>query len=151
MTLPPPQREYIITEFQLEQLQDFASLEFVCQAIRSRPHAPAPKSGCDGCRKETEHLECPMPGKCDQMKCPICCEGSDFPTLPQEIAKYEAEAARAATLACRDIVYNKVTYNKCPFDGDCGQCFLCDNAGGCIVTSDEEIRGMFNASARVQP
>lgn len=34
--------EYIITGFQLRQLQDFASLEFVCQAIRSRPHNPAP-------------------------------------------------------------------------------------------------------------
>ena len=33
-----PLQEYIITEFQLKQLQDFASLDFVCQAIRSRPH-----------------------------------------------------------------------------------------------------------------
>jgi hypothetical protein len=33
--------EYIITEFQLKQLQDFASLEFICQAIKKRPHTPA--------------------------------------------------------------------------------------------------------------
>jgi hypothetical protein len=39
-------KEYIITEFQLKQLQDFASLEFVCQAIRTRPH-PAPSDDSD--------------------------------------------------------------------------------------------------------
>lgn len=60
------------------------------------PHPAQARSGCDGCRKETEHLDCPTPGHCDQMKCPICCEGSDFPTLPEEIKKYEAEAARQA-------------------------------------------------------
>jgi hypothetical protein len=75
---------------------------------RSRPHTPAPKSGCDGCRKETEHLECPAPGKCDQMKCTICCEGSDFPTLPDEIKKYEAAAASAATLAENKRVLDKL-------------------------------------------
>lgn len=39
-TPPAPEQEYIITNFQLKQLQDFASLEFVCQAIRSRPITP---------------------------------------------------------------------------------------------------------------
>lgn len=59
--------------------------------------APTPaKCGCDGCRKEIEHLDCSTPGQCDQMKCPLCCEGSDFPTLPEEIKKYEAAAAKAA-------------------------------------------------------
>jgi hypothetical protein len=82
-----------------ESLSTFADISKGDVITYSHPHTPAPKSGCDGCRKDTEHLECPVPGKCDQMKCPICCEGSDFPTLPQEIAKYEAEAARAATLA----------------------------------------------------
>jgi hypothetical protein len=62
---------------------------------RSRP-APSPKSGCDGCRKEVEHLDCPRPGNCDQMKCPICCESTDFPTLPEEIKKYEEAAAAQA-------------------------------------------------------
>jgi hypothetical protein len=30
------------------------------------------------------------------MKCVLCCEGSDFPTLPEEIKKYEVAAAKAA-------------------------------------------------------
>jgi hypothetical protein len=61
----------------------------------ARPHPAPAHSGCDGCRKEIEHLECPTPGHCDQMKCVLCCEGSDFPTLPEEIKKYEAAAAKA--------------------------------------------------------
>ncbi len=65
------------------------------ELFRSRP-APSPKSGCDGCRKDIEHLDCPTPGNCDQMKCPICCEGSDFPTLPEEIKKYEDASATQA-------------------------------------------------------
>jgi len=32
--------EYIITGFQLKQLQGYADLEFICQAIRTRPHTP---------------------------------------------------------------------------------------------------------------
>jgi hypothetical protein len=43
-------------------------------------------------------------------------------------------------LECRDIVFNRVVYGKCPYNGDCGQCFLCDNAGGCIVHTEAELR-----------
>lgn len=42
-------KEYIITEFQLKQLQGYADLDFVCQAIRSRPH-PAPAPTDEQCR-----------------------------------------------------------------------------------------------------
>ena len=42
-------KEYIITEFQLKQLQNFASLEFVCQAIRSRPHISTEEEICKRC------------------------------------------------------------------------------------------------------
>ena len=43
-------------------------------------------------------------------------------------------------LECRDIVFNRVVYGTCPYNGDCGQCFLCDNAGGCIVITTAELR-----------
>lgn len=32
-----PEPDYIITAFQLKQLQGYADLDFVCQAIRSKP------------------------------------------------------------------------------------------------------------------
>ena len=83
--------------------KDHSDYELVCycrqfirdeiKATRARPAQKISKCGCDGCPKDTEHLDCPMPGHCDQMKCPICTGQSDFPTLPQEIAKYEAAAA----------------------------------------------------------
>lgn len=38
-----------------------------------------------------------------------------------------------ATTGCRKIVGDKIIFGKCPFNSDCGRCFLCDNAGGCIV------------------
>jgi hypothetical protein len=40
------------------------------------------------------------------MKCVLCCEGSDFPTLPEEIKKYEAAAAKAA----REQVLDKIMW-----------------------------------------
>lgn len=88
----------ISTQYELDFVRQFG------HAMKSRSHPAQARSGCDGCRKETEHLDCPTPGHCDQMKCPICCEGSDFPTLPEEIKKYEAEAARKA----REDVLDKV-------------------------------------------
>jgi hypothetical protein len=81
-----------------ESLSTFADVskgDMIIFGNASRP-APSPKSGCDGCRKEVEHLDCPRPGNCDQMKCPICCESTDFPTLPEEIKKYEEAAAAKA-------------------------------------------------------
>ena len=66
MTAPPPaQQEYIITEFQLKQLQDFASLDFVCQAIRSRPHTSTP-------HKSNQFFEPLL--KCD---CEVCKDARD--------------------------------------------------------------------------
>lgn len=50
------------------------------------------------------------------------------------------EEGAKAIRECRKILGDYVIYKKCPFDGDCARCFLCDNAGGCIVTSDEDIR-----------
>jgi len=35
--LQEPESDYIITAFQLNQLQGHADLDFVCQAIRSKP------------------------------------------------------------------------------------------------------------------
>jgi hypothetical protein len=39
------------------------------------------------------------------MKCVLCCEGSDFPTLPEEIKKYEEAAAKAAREQVLDILF----------------------------------------------
>ncbi len=67
MTAQQPQREYIITEFQLKQLQDFASLEFVCRAIRTRPHTPqAPgvteeRASCNNCYDTKCGYACDIP------------------------------------------------------------------------------------------
>jgi hypothetical protein len=38
------------------------------------------------------------------MKCPICSSRSDYPNLPQEIAKYEAAAATAARRELKSVV-----------------------------------------------
>lgn len=32
-----PAPEYIITEYQLKKIQEYADLDFICQAIRSKP------------------------------------------------------------------------------------------------------------------
>jgi hypothetical protein len=96
--------EYIISETDIHKIIFRLQKEGWCppeawinQKLRSRP-APAPsKGGCDGCPKDSDStIQCPMPGHCDQMKCPLCCEGSDFPTLPEEIKKYEEAAAAKA-------------------------------------------------------
>ena len=94
-----------ITSKQMARIYNAADLKAVHSVMdeirdiyagtRTSPPAPT-HSGCDGCRKEIQHLECPTPGNCDQMKCVLCCEGSDFPTLPEEIKKYEEAAAKAA-------------------------------------------------------
>lgn len=39
MTEQQKEPEYIITTFQLKQLQEYANLDFICQAIRSCPLA----------------------------------------------------------------------------------------------------------------
>jgi hypothetical protein len=115
-----PQQEYIITEGELKKLMSWSTHKSpgVCQyerrleilkVVEARPHTspPAPaRSGCDGCRKEIEHLECPTPGHCDQMKCSFCCEGSDFPTLPEEIKKYEQAAAKAEREQVMDKIHD---------------------------------------------
>jgi len=82
--------------------------------LRTRPHTPAP----DAMAFKDSVIE--------QQQIHIN-------NLNSKMAEMMQGAARAATLACRDIVFNKVIYNKCPFNGDCSQCFLCDNAGGCII------------------
>ena len=64
--------------------------------------------------------------------------GADMGTVPKDAPNQPP--GDDAVLECREIVFNRVTYGKCPYNGDCGQCFLCDNAGGCIVKTDEEIR-----------
>ena len=49
-TMTALQEEYIITEFQLKQLQGYVDLDFVCQAIRSRPLIRTPTLPDEVCR-----------------------------------------------------------------------------------------------------
>jgi hypothetical protein len=116
--------------------KDSRSGYFLCDDCYdcTRPHTPAP-APCKGCT--------------DPNQCYIPCTPAPFELnaeLTQLIAEERKEAARTATLECRKIVGDKVIFNKCPFNGDCGQCFLCDNTGGCIISSDEEIRKLCNDS-----
>ena len=66
--------------------------------------------------------------------------------LHSGIAARDAVIRNAAFIEARNIVSNRVVYGMCAFDGDCSQCFLCDNAGGCIVHTDEEIRKMTHST-----
>jgi hypothetical protein len=129
------QPEYIITEGQLQRGHEVMSKtgrKKYEKEIRTRPHTPATERktaycpSCIGCGSEKD-------SSCDE-PCPVWLEWHD------------AAIARTATLECRKIVGDKVIFNKCPFNGDCGQCFLCDNTGGCIISSDEEIRKLCNDS-----
>ena len=54
--------------------------------------------------------------------------------------EHDEKVKQAAIMECRSLVFNRVTKGECPFGGDCGRCFLCDNAGGCIVITEEARR-----------
>jgi hypothetical protein len=43
LKMPPQPKEYTITEFQLDQIRSYVDLDFVCQAILSRPVSTPPK------------------------------------------------------------------------------------------------------------
>jgi hypothetical protein len=114
MTSEQP-KEYIITAFQLKQLQEYADLDFVCQAIRSRPH-PAPAQPAERLGfTEFCHVHC------DKHEC-----------CTNECERSAYEAARKARDDVLDLIEKWIKEDACPpgkkkgkqCDKGCAMCFV---------------------------
>jgi hypothetical protein len=109
----------ITTESEREFIMRFGIM------LRSRSHTPAPTDDID--------LEALGNEDVDPKVFAAWGDACEKGAQDQFLREHDAAIARTATLACRESVFNNVIYNRCPFNGDCAQCFLCDNAGGCII------------------
>jgi hypothetical protein len=98
------EQEYIITEYQLVRTES----KEIRDAVRSRPHTPAPAEqqdsafdllwkGCADLRSnESGDALCAMYGECCFPNCYIA--GSHVRRPPKEIVEHDAAVARTATL-----------------------------------------------------
>lgn len=117
---------------------------------------------CDVCGTSSKelytHLD-PETNEADEWVCPQCAFkklrddaiNNNLCQMDYEKERREEEntSIRNDTIhECREILGNHILFNKCPFDGDCGRCFLCDNTGGCITPSQVDIHKLVNSSCK---
>jgi hypothetical protein len=69
-------------------------------------------------------------------ECDDTCIYKRFAANMKNADAHDAKIREATIAKCRSVIGDRIMFGKCPKNGDCGVCFLCDNAGGCIIKSD---------------